>query len=351
VRDHGDSSSENTIKPLAKRRCWRRWVVLVLLALFGWQLFFRPLPKPVLYLIVDHAGGWLINQNGDNYVAGAGTAKRLVSLFIEQSLFTQLHDLHPLAARTDDLSKLRQRLELLRPMLINQIQIPHHMILSSTMLTGVGKCSGINDAAANFLAHDFDLVEMIAVDGDNPDNGHSFARLWSPQYKDWLYFDIWTDQIQIFRATKAGAVYLSRTPNGLSAHQLEIARTTKPMHDMATFGHVRTKLQTNFAGYLVYRLGNYLDHGTTWEVDHSPLTQAMTTIAVEPDPKLLLNSYNQRSNLYLHARLDHIFGQKKTARTFYNAVAQQPDVQTSTFGKAANIFAAQLGVAGKSPPR
>ncbi len=327
----------------------RTYIIIgLLLILLGWQILFRPLPKPVLYFIAEHAGGWMINQGGGRYTGAQGSAKRLVNLWMEQSVMAQVHDGMPAQAKMTDLALLKQRLLRIHPLMINQMDVPHEEILSSNALTGVGKCTGLNMAAAQLLAHDFDRVEMIAIDGDRPDSGHTFARLWSPQIKDWLYFDIWTAQIQIFRSSSKGAIYLWRYPAKLSPVEQVYASRTKPMHDRAPHGHLRLKLQNSFGAYFLYRLGNMVDHGSTWEKEVPPNTELLF---IAPEPKLpplvkskLTVNQSALSAAYLTARLDHVFGENARAKNGYSVIAAASGPAGSTVVAASKIFERRLSM-------
>jgi hypothetical protein len=330
-----------------KRSRWRTFVAVLALVLLTWQIFFRPLPKPFMYFIAEHAGGWLINQQNDRYSGGIGFIKRLVSLKMEESVIAHLHDRKMQASDVDDVALLRGRLAQIKPMLASQNEVPHETILSSSVLTGLGRCTGVNAAAALLLAHDFGRVDMIAVDGDAPDNGHSFGRAWSQQRKQWLYFDIWSPQIQIFTATPAGATYLLREPSVLSDADRLAAQRTKPMHDMAYGGHVRAQIQTSFGSYVWYRLKNYINHGSTWEIDNRPATQLLThPLPVEPELEVS-NSWSASPDTYLTARLDQILGDDASARQRYLRMNKTANTNSSAFNSsafdaAARVFADRL---------
>ncbi len=330
-----------------KRSRWRPVVAVLALALLAWQILYRPLPRPVIYFIAEHAGGWLINQQNDRYAGASGFVKRLVSLKVEQSVVAHLHDREIQPADIDDVAMMRNRLAQIKPLLANQIEVPHETILSSSVLTGLGKCTGVNASAALLLAHDFGRVDMIAVDGDSPDNGHSFGRAWSKQRKQWLYFDIWSPQIQIFTAEPARVTYLLREPAVLSPADSLAAQRTKPMHEMAFGGHVRAQVQTTFGSYIWYRLNNFIDHGTTWEIDNRPATQLLTNpLQFEPQ-SAGSNSWSASPNTYLTARLDQIFGNDASARQRYLRVRKTPGSSHAAFDAAATVFASRLATPDK----
>ncbi len=355
-------TSKATVIQTKKRRSLRRVVVFfALIAFLGWLILFRPLPKQALYFIADQAGEWMINQDRGSHSGVQGAVNRMLNLWAEQSVMAQMHDRLPARKSSNDLDLLKQRLLQIHPLMINQMDLPHEEILSSNVLTGVGKCTGINMAAAQLLAHDFDRVEMIAIDGDLPDSGHTFGRLWSPQYKNWLYFDIWTAQIQIFTSSRRGAHYLWRYPATLSPDDQVYALRTKPMHDRALHGHMRLKLQRSFGGYILYRMRNMIDHGTTWEKE-IPIGTELLFIA--PEPKLppdevreLAANNSKHTSTYLAARLDHLFGNEAKARKGYLQVsaavsanataasssnARKHPASISTVEAASKIFARRL---------
>jgi hypothetical protein len=333
------------IQPVAagkQRLRWRALVAGLALVLLAWQILFRPLPKSVMYFIAEHAGGWLINQQNGRYSGGAGFIKRLVSLKMEESVIAHLHGRKMHAEKIDDVALLHGRLAQIKPMLASQMEVPHETIVSSSVLTGLGRCTGVNAAAALLLAHDFSRVDMIAVDGDAPDNGHSFGRAWSKQRKQWLYFDIWSPQIQIFTATPAGVSYLLREPSVLSDDDTLAAQRTQPMHEMAYGGHVRAQIQTSFGGYIWYRLNNYINHGSTWEIDNRPATQLLIhRLPVEPD-LAVSNSWSASPSTYLMARLDQILGGDASARQRYLRVSNAANTNSSAFDAAASVFAGRL---------
>ncbi len=340
-------TSETIVIEIKKRKSkLRLFAIFLLFALLGWQTLFRPVPKQVLYFIVGHAGGWMINQDSDRYSGVQGTVIRMFNLWIEQSVMEQMYKSLPARKSGNDLDLLKQRLLQIHPLMINQMDLPHEEILSSNALVGVGKCTGINMAAAQLLAYDFDRVEMIAVDGDYWDSGHTFGRLWSPQYKNWFYFDIWTAQIQIFTASNRGANYLWRYPAELSPADQVYAVRTKPMHDRALHGHMRLKSQKSFGGYIWYRMGNMIDHGSTWEKE-IPISTELLFIAPEPkqppdEVRDLSVNQSAHANAYLTARLDHMFGGYATAQQSYARISSANNKSNSTLETASKIFARRL---------
>jgi hypothetical protein len=336
-----------------KKRKSRRWLIIwfISIVLTGWLTLLNPLPKPVLYFIVNHAGGWLINQGGDRYSGKSGAVKRLANVWLEHSVMAQLHERLQRPERSGDLALLQHRLQQIKPMLINQMDLPHDEILSSNALIGVGKCTGVNMAAAQLLVHDFDRVEMIAIDGDQPDGGHAYGRLWSPQYKNWLYFDIWTAQIQIFTATPGGAKYLWRYPAQLSPVEQQLVERAMPMHDAAMRGHLRLKLQDSFGGYIWYRFGNMIDHGTTWEKDTPVQTEpALASFNSKQSPEaapIFAHDQSAQAATYLIARLDQFFGKDVSARKGYLQVSAAAGSPKGTFEIASKIFAGRLAKRNK----
>ncbi len=318
------------------RKFAAKLVLLFAIVLISYQLLYRPIPKPALYFLADNAAGWLINEGA----SARSVPKRLANLWIEQSIIAHIHDNQILPEKMDDVDRIARRLTLLRPMLISQLELRHNEVASSTMLTGLGKCSGINNAAAILLSHDFSRVEMIDVDGDQADDGHSYGRLWSVQYKDWIYFDIWTPQVQIFRITDQRLIYLHRIDLPIATRaNIDVTRT-KVMHEKALSVHVQIRLQSTFGGYIWYRIRNYLDHGNTWE-KNADLRRTQLRPQIGPAIVIPRNSTNMPRS-YLKARLQQIFGDTKRAKRNYQSVAHSKDPPNSSFAQAASLFARQL---------
>jgi hypothetical protein len=337
------------------RRVCRLLAIFALSVPLLWQILARPLPVPVLHAIVGNAGEWMVDQSGEKYSGVGGFVRRLTNLWIEHNVIQQMHNRLPPRGQRSDLALLQNRLLAIHPMLINQMELPHQEILSSTLLVGAGKCTGMNTAAAQLLAQDFNHVQMLAIDGDKPDSGHAFGRIWSTQYKDWLYFDLWTAQIQVFTASRRGAKYLWQYPGQVSAPQQLYAARTKPMHDRALHGRMRLKIQRNFGRYLWYRIANMWDHGSSWERDVPISTQILFIDAeprLPPDParKLSVNT-GAHGNEYLTARLHHLLGETELARQGYRTIAKRDQSRKSAIGAASEIFAARLAAVPKPAAR
>jgi hypothetical protein len=317
-------------------RSYGVYIILIILCAAGYQIFFLPLPKSALYFITDHTAEWILNEGH-----GADSApKRFVNLWIEQSVLAHIYDAQKIPDTIGDADRIARRLTYLRPMLVSQIEVRHKEVTSSTMLAGLGKCSGLNTVAASLLSRDFDRVEMIDVDGDQADSGHSFGRAWSAQDKAWIYFDIWTPQIQVFRVDQNKAEYTHRINPAYPMDPGVDVDGAMGMHDRANLGHVQVRLQPSFGGYLLYRLRNYINHGSTWEKG-ADLRPSGLSIGVRYS-KPLGQNYTLLPRTYVKARLEHMLGNAAGARRDYTTVAASRGAGTSSFGLAAAALSAQV---------
>lgn len=317
-------------------RLYRTYIILAVLCAAGYQVLFRPLPKSILYFLADNAADWILNEGH-----GTDTAlKRFVNLWIEQSVLAHIHDAQKIPDTVRDADRIARRLTYLRSMLVSQIEVRHKEVTSSTMLTGLGKCSGLNNAAASLLSHDFDRVEMIDVDGDQADSGHSFGRAWSARENAWIYFDIWTPQVQVFRLNRNKANYAYRINPAYPMDPAANVDGAMGMHDRGNLGHVQVRLQPTLGGYLIYRISNYARHGSTWEkgADLRPSGLSLGVYYSKP----LGRNYTRLPRTYVKARLEHMFGNAAGARRDYNLVAGSRGAGVSSFGLAAAALSAQI---------
>ena len=329
-----------------------RRLMVVAAALLG-VVHFVPLPRAAAFELTTYSSTWLLS----NYEGGSSfpsrIARKFLGLWLQQSVATHAFYSHPIAEGTGDAQRIAARLSRLKPMMISQTELMHHPPNSPTIFAGFGWCDGINAFAAIVLSHEFPSAEIIGVVDPIARGGHSFGRVWSDDYDDWLYFDMWTDEVVVFRSRPGKpAEYLSRTrPLGqrsLPAEDLPLFRRT---YDNAHSGFVHNRLQPSLGGYVFSRIGNAIFHGSRFPAG------ADEAIAVAVSSTLPTNFPSDRPNrtvaseAYLHARLDHLTGNLAGARAHYMEVLETEKRHLSMYGRAARIFVTRIDSARRVSTR
>jgi hypothetical protein len=101
-------------------------------------------------------------------------------------------------------------------------------------------------------------------------------------------------------------------------------------------------LQPTLLGYLVNRVGHYLDHGNTGP---SGYLKVLEKIAKTKNYRHYIYRYSNQSSAkhdYLEARLHHLFGEYAAARKSYENVVEREGNNPSVFGRAASIFITRI---------
>ena len=322
------------------------WVVLgagVVLLLA--QLLFLPLPRVALNLLFTNNAAWLLN---DRERAGS-IPERMARVFtgelLQQSIVAHLHDRFGKRVWRDDAAYAGALLHRLRPTLISQREIYHTAVGTPPVLSGLGWCDELNGVAGRLLAHDFDRVEIVGVNPTKPGmGGHSFGRFWSKQYNDWLYFDIWTEEVLLFRVLPGATVdYLFRSsPVGPSVVSPDDFVVISTYHANAKQGFVHVRYQNSLAGHIGSRLWNFVSHGST--TPYEALAPIKAIVAREklagPSKRIPPRYFNRQIQSYSSARLAHMAGDSQTAQALYRrAVRNDPK---SSYGLASAKFLDRL---------
>lgn len=316
---------------------------LVAVAMLLTQLLFFPLPKPMLrYLTVESADTML--NDSERKVAGIENFWRIFSAeLVQQSLISHFHDRHSKKAWSNDATYAGMLLHRLRPTLISQREIYHESAGTPTAIAGLGWCDEVNGIAGRLLAQDFDKVEIVGV-RDKKAGGHSFGRFWSPQYADWLYFDIWTEEVLIFRARpNAAPEYLYRSrPIGPSVVTPDDFALLTKLHSGTERGFVHNRLQDTVGGYFGTRIANIFAHGSPHPQEFLATLKVMIAEnAFEPVSwRKVPRHSTPLARTYGKARVAHMLGDDSTARRSYRLVAERDP--ESSYGLASKKFLERL---------
>lgn len=321
------------------------WVVLGAgVALLFVQLLFLPLPRPALNWLSANSAAWLLNdsQRADNI------PERMAQVFtgelIQQSLMAHFHDRVGKPQWKDDAAYAGAMLHALRPTLISQREIYHTAVGTPPALSGLGWCDELNGVAGRLLAHDFDRIEIVGVNDKETGGGHSFGRFWSPQHKDWLYYDIWTEEVLIFKVRPGQAPeYLFRSsPVGPSVVTPDDFDVLSTYHAKANQGFVHVRYQNSLAGHIGTRLWNFVSHGSTIPREAiAPIKEIFARVEkAGPSKRIPPRHFNAQIQAYTDARLAQMAGDGQLAQALYRQ-AEQSDPKSS-YGLASAKFLDRL---------
>ncbi len=326
-----------------------RWLRIALwlgaITLIFMQLFVWPLPAKVTRYVSLQLAGPLLNEADQNDSGPVKIAKRLTALKLEQSLIAGLYNRQKIPAGAGDAEIMAAHLLQLRHMLVSQLQAPHAQVESTVTLSGLGYCGGMNGVAAILLSHHFDRAELVSFTSTFKGGGHSFGRVWSAEYADWVYFDIWGGEVDIF-LSKPGqkALYLVRSKEVDVQNPMDPEMAgTRAFHDRAHSALVQSTLQPTLGGYLWARLGNWVDHGSTWPESAQILVRQEAAL---PDLGYRLNfqpKFTRAPQAYMEARIDHLSGNMLRAKTGYARVIAADKGHPSAFAAAATVFSGNDG--------
>ncbi|HEX8512432.1 MAG TPA: hypothetical protein VF688_04925 [Allosphingosinicella sp.] len=302
-------------------------------------LLFLPLPAPALSFLAEKSSPWMLDPAADEGFAAARAGRKFAGLAVQQGLADAFLEARPLPKDMPDSERLARRLVELKPLLISQTELPHAPVTPPVALAGIGWCDGINGFAATVLAREFSQVEIVGVSAADRRSGHSFGRIWSASTSEWLYFDLWTEEVSVFRSRLGrSAEYLFRgRPVTGSLRVKEQKAIIADIYDRAWSGLVHNRLQSTLGGYLFTRLSNVVRHG-----DRSPRgalgaiqVAASSAAPVDPGPQAMPTP---APAAYVRARLAHIRGDSTQARRGYSEVLAAERGSRSTYGAAARIF-------------
>lgn len=327
----------------------QRRAMMVLVGLFtlliAAQLLFLPLPWPVERYLALEKAGWLLNESESPKSLPGRALHIFVSELVQRSITRHFHDRHGASEWDDDAAYAGQLLHKLRKILISQREVYHRPGSRSTMLSSFGWCDELNGAAGRLLALDFDSVEIVGVSGLKvTDGGHSFGRFWSRQHADWLYFDIWTEEVILFRVRPgADPEYLFRSrPVGPSVVVPDDFGKLTTYHARAKQGFVHVRYQSTLAAHIGTRLWNLLSQGSTMSREAATPVKAIFAQAptIEPSQREFPPHQTAEITAYVEARLAHLSGNDRLAIEMYRRVARSDT--KSSYGLASAKFLNRL---------
>ena len=321
-------------------------------AIVGLLLLLFPLPRPILSPAMERSSGWLL-ADGEGGGRLSQAARKIVGLELQLSLAAEVHRSQRLPPGLSEAQRIAARLGAVKSMMIDQTELPHARVGAPAAIAGLVYCDGLNGFAATVLSHEYDEVGIVAVDDPATGVRHSFGRLRSPR-EGWLYFDLWTNQVAVFRSRPGHpADYLAQVQLP-SARPIDpgVAQMVRRLHDRAFAGIVHNRLQPTLGGYAVFRAANWLRHGDTAPAGARAALAAAARqagrrrpgVPVERPAQLRVQPTERTiaASAYGRARYRHLIGDTEGARAAYAEVLRQEGGQASLYGRAAQIFLQRL---------
>lgn len=236
----------------------------------------------------------------------------------------------------DEIELIVQKLLPFKKLLLSQIQVKHRATQNSTLVFGFGYCDQVNAVAAIALAQFFDRVEMIGIQGTKTHEGHSFGRVWLPKMQNWVYFDLWSDDLFLLALNKTAEVQILRRVDSSGAEKTHSLADNSPFikiyRDLAQakpyLGFPKTALNYLLRSAILNHQSYLMPYVVTKNISLAVSTNEALI------PKKILK-------IYLNARREHIFGNTHKARKLYKKFLNEAP-PNSPFTRAAEIFQTSL---------
>ncbi len=331
----------------ANRRAWlyRTVVASAVVVVIILGTLALPLPAFVLRPLVLSCQSWILTD----YAADVETSspldrgvRKLVATFLEQKLVEHVRSDFDVPSNATDVERLLTVLFKVKPLILNVAEVPHEPSSWPTLLSGVGYCDQLNGVAARVLAGFFPVSQIFALyDPVKHLSPHTIGRVWSTQERDWLYYDIYFDDVRIFRLDDKGGVRF------VAAGRPVPLRETPPpaagLYEMAREGWVLNEYRPTFLSYLLLKA----------EVAVGMISRPAQPPLVEPTeerPSQPMVSLGSASRDYLDARLTHLLdGEERALRAYTRLVrvhGGNDDPSKETAVRAAEGFIVTLAGQG-----
>lgn len=316
----------------------------LVLTIFASWLLLVPAPRAVIPWVMAQSSGWLLSGYERDGSLPTRATRKFVGLWLQQGLAYHAYKARPGTDPDDDADKIIKMLIYLKPMFISQAEQRHGPANSPVAVSGLAWCDPTNGFAANVLSHEFPRSEVVGGVDRQARAGHAFGRVWSEQYDDWLYFDLWTDEVVVFRSRSGGkAEYLRRArPLGARSLSAEDPELIGRIYDNAHSSFTQFQAQPTLAAYLISRVGNLVQNGSTSPEGTLDAIATAATIAPpnnRPNPQ---PTEPAARAAYLQARFYHLIGNKVLAREAYHRVMVAEKPPFSGYHQAARTYFQRL---------
>lgn len=347
------------------------WTAVLALLLAAYPLV-GPLPRPVVRALVEANGEWMLG----NYLDSPdGSPQRLRNARRKVLVTVALHDLAGEVARRHraprDEGDLRRLLAVLVPLkeaFLNPHEVPHHPSDWPVLLSGLGYCDQVNGAAALVLAKLFPASQTYNI-WDPERRGHTIGRVWSDEYSDWLYYDLFYDEVVVFRRSADGIRLLARKRPESVPGARDGMRGDAYLHFLGYVGGgaPMNEFRSTAGAYIASKVAAAVSQRTLRSVAPSRVGAAPTIGPAAPlvpqgaspfapllpapgepaaagaaDPAAV----RRTREAYLEARLEHLSGSRERAASLYREAAaaglRSADPDARVLGEAASLFLARL---------
>lgn len=279
------------------------------------------IPAP-LWAMRLAARPWLLNYSDGTPNAAQGIGRDLIGLWIDKGIAAR-------AVRDpggDDVDRLGSMLIQMKPFVISQTEVPHGPPDARIGITGLGWCNHVNGFGAKVLSNYFPRAETFAVNLGS--RSHTFARVWSSDNNEWLYFDMWADDVVIFR-WRGRPEYLFRSIQAHTMTEADVSNAHQA-YEHASQGYVLRRYHPTMLGQLVENERNIINHGT---ITAPGADAQFVPSAYPPTPTL---SDTQAMD-YISARFDQISGDRAAAAEHFSQIKG-----SGAYALAARVFARRL---------
>jgi hypothetical protein len=340
---------------------WSMGALLVLLVAYP---LVGPLPRLAVRALVAANDDWILTNYLDSPGGIAGrlrnTGRKVFVTVAQHHLAAEVASAHRAQEGGGDLRQLLAVLVPLKEAFLNPHEVPHHPSDWPVLLSGLGYCDQVNGAAAMVLAESFPVSQTYNV-WDPRRQGHTIGRVWSDEYGDWLYYDLFYDEVVVFRhSERAGLRLLARErPQRIpTAHEgmrgeaylrfLGYVGSGAPMNEFhaTAGGYIASKVVTALKQRTLRSIAPSRVGGAATIGPAAPLLPASGAAPTPPAGAADPVGAGRTRELYLRARLEHLAGSRGRAAALYREAAgaglRSSDPDARVLGEAALLFLARL---------
>jgi hypothetical protein len=298
-----------------------------------------PAPSWAMRAVAERNAFWLLNYG--NATAGP---PRWLSIWLDKNLTSSLARRVDYTGTSNDAERIGRALATIKPYFLTQDEVMHSPTLAPTSVAGLTWCNHINVVAGEVISRHFSRVEMIATYDEETRGGHSFGRAWSDEFKGWLYFDAWPDEVSVFRPAGNGKVRFLYQSTPLPGPVTPRTPAMLRIYGKASQAYPIFRLHSSFAAQVIEDAYNIADHGTR-QVPGADQKMAKEREIIGSGqyggpPRLNRAAAGE----YALARVAHLQGDIRQARDHYLASARL-ERSPNSFRLAALAFSDRL----KSP--
>ncbi len=323
---------------------------LAMITLALTQLLAVPLPEAVTRWLIGWSESWTLTAEIDParprgaFGAVDSAGRMTASCLIRYSLVCHLRDSLRPRPGLGDADRLMEYLVPLKAFMVTQAAVRHGPRGWDTALTGVGYCDQVNGVAADVLAGEFSVSQTYCLHLPSTGDGHAIGRVWSMAAGHWLYYDLWGDDLVVFKIDEGGGVqYLARRRHpGEAFVGPPLRETLTRLYERSPQGWVLHTYSPTLGRRLVRKLGRAPTRPAPGPV--APVAPVVPVVASGP---IDAGPGARFVHAYLAARLDHLFGRPDLALPAYRDLGRgwtggSAGPTEGVLRRAAGLFAKSL---------